>query len=243
MSRVATALAAVALLASACGQAQVNRHAADGPRAVALQRTPVARPAAGPHPRRELKALAEADHARFVIGPVKSPGGVFAAYSVVPSVYCCRDSHARLHLLRWSGDAWVTDGSLSAVRDGKYWTFPDFSLYSAQVQGGDAEAPLFGGAVNGAGPTAHMLAVRVSGRWRWASFAGCPMGDDCKDAQPQAIIVDPHFPGHRLISLTNNCEPNCAAPSVVYRADWQWSAEQRGFYVAASHRLVRSRAR
>jgi hypothetical protein len=186
-----------------------------------------------------LKRLARANHANFIVGPVRASSGTFAAYSVVPSVYCCRNPHSRLQILRWHGDAWVTDGSLTPIRTGRYWNFPDFSLYSPRVRRADADAPLFAGTVNGAGAAATMIAVQVSGRWRWATFVGCAMGDTCGSGEPRStIVLNPRYAGQRLTTLIGNCDPDCADPSTTYRTEWRWSAETGEFVVTESHQTT-----
>jgi hypothetical protein len=191
-------------------------------------------PAPAATPAQSLHRIANRHHAKFVVGPVRGHGHLFGAYSVIRSVYCCRDPHNVLHVLRWQHGRWNTDGTLRAAEQTlastTTWNFPDTSLYARHIDGASDEAPVFGGAVNGTYPSAHMLAVRTHA-WHWATFVQCRRLAGCSQPTVRStVVLNPRVSHGRLTSRVGSCRPSCGAPhQVVYVIRFAWHATDHAF--------------
>jgi hypothetical protein len=193
-------------------------------------------------PSHSLRLLARRNHARFTAGPSHRHGGLFGAYSVVSTDYCCNDPHNALQLVRWRDDHWVTDGTLHAVEDNAgnthAWNFPDYSLYAERVRSAAGRAPLFGGAVNATYPSAHMVAVRTRIGWRWARFIRCRRLAGCSHPTVRGtVVLNPRVSRGRLTSRVSSCTPSCGAPhQVVHVITFAWRAARRAFVEVHVHK-------
>ena len=191
---------------------------------------------------RALHRIARRHDADSTVGPARAHGRVFGGYSVVRSVYCCRDPHNKLRLLRWHGGRWTTDGLLSAVEESfgndHYWNFPDYGLYLRHIRRASREAPVIGGPVNGTYPSAHMLAVRSNGQWRWASFIECRRLAGCdRPTERGQTILNPVVSNGRLTSRVSSCKPSCGAPhQVMHVIRFAWRPDRSAFVEVAVHR-------
>jgi hypothetical protein len=192
-------------------------------------------------PSRSLHRVARRHHATFTAGPVRRDGHLFGAYSIVGSVYCCRAPHDKLRLLRWRNGRWVRYGLLRAVKQNvgraHEWDFPDYTLDSKRIRIASRKAPVFGGPVNGAYPTAHMLAVRTGG-WHWAHFIECRHLAGCTHPKSRSItVLNPRVSHGRLTSRVSSCTPSCSAPHQVLRViRFAWRPTRRAFVEVSVHR-------
>ena len=226
------------LTAVSCAVAVAAASAGCGvrPAHVATSNVPVAGPTASPAgtPISALRDLKRREHARYMAGPARGPAGVFAALSFISSVYCCRNPHNRLVLLRWDGHSWQEDGRLNAIRDGHNWDFPySYAAGPHLVAGASTEAPVFLGPVNGTYPNVEMAAVRGHGRWRWARFIGCDVLTGCR-GKPELspLVANSSFRGDHLFGSVPTCKPDCASSRVTYEESWAWSTDKQAFVLA-----------
>lgn len=197
--------------------------------------------AASPGP--ALRLLANSHHAAFVAGPKRGPDGLFAAYSVVKSISAVHDPGDSLTLLRWVGNRWTEDGRLSADHYHGLWDFPVNNLDADLVDGASSEAPVFHGSEGGGGGYGLMIAVRQHHRWFWARFHGCPEPGRCPPiATTSNTAANARIVSGRVIGALGNCDPNCAASTMIYVNEFRWVAADAAFVLTSQKQQVRSSA-